>query len=193
MSHLDGKEAKGRTVLLRKVYCEREGSPFHFTPGDTLQDLLLILVQTDSKGGVPSTADLHFVHLHFCQIQLLKSRSKKQLKPLHSLHTVRLCLDRGSGHVLLTWLYPFLLLLFCLFMTSVIVSCKHSIFGSRGHFYKANEKRLDSRVLKKTFYKIRQLKLTELLWVLASFGQVYRSTDFGVSFPVTSATNHHLK
>lgn len=41
--------------------------------------------------------------------------------------------------------------------------------------------------------ELQQLKLTQLLRTLAGFGQVDRSADFGVSSPLTSAADHHLK
>lgn len=50
-----------------------------FRPSDTLQDFFLILVQTNSKGRVSGTTDLHFVHLYLCKIQLLKRRKKKRV------------------------------------------------------------------------------------------------------------------
>lgn len=42
------------------------------SPGDTLQYLLLVLVQTHSEGRVSNTADLHLVHLHLRHAQLLQ-------------------------------------------------------------------------------------------------------------------------
>lgn len=51
-------------------------SSFLFRPGDALQDFLLILVQTNSKGRISGTTDLHFVHLYLGHIQLLKRRKK---------------------------------------------------------------------------------------------------------------------
>lgn len=61
---------------MRYEMCVSLCSSFLFRPGDTLQDFFLILVQTNSKGRVSGTTDLHFVHLYLCQIQLLKRRKK---------------------------------------------------------------------------------------------------------------------
>lgn len=50
---------------------------------------------------------------------------------------------RGSWRGSLTWLKPFLLLLFCLFRTSVMVSCRHSVFESKWDCCETNEESLD--------------------------------------------------
>lgn len=56
------------------IYLKQHKAGYPLLPGDRLKHLLLILVQTHSKGGAAGTAHLYLSHFHLCGGQVLEER-----------------------------------------------------------------------------------------------------------------------